>query len=94
MVWVATATEDPASTQEGSEVNGFPEKVLLATDGLENTALAARAGVDLAKKGDAKKSTSERRNHEVFAPSSLITHFHCNLAYRGLSTQIGGTSSA
>jgi hypothetical protein len=25
----------------------------------------------------------------VFAPSSLITHFHCNLAYRGLSTQIG-----
>ena len=70
-------------------MNGFPEKVLLATDGLENTALAARAGVDLAKKGDAKKSTSERRNHEVFAPSSLITHFHCNLAYRGLSTQIG-----
>jgi hypothetical protein len=49
-------------------VNGFPEKVLLATDGLENTALAARAGVDLAKKGDAKKITSERRNHESFAP--------------------------
>jgi hypothetical protein len=73
----------------GSEVNGFPEKVLLATDGLENTALADRAAVDLAK-----KSTSERRNHEAFAPSSLITHFHCNLAYRGLSTQIGGTSGA
>jgi hypothetical protein len=69
-------------------VNGFPEKVLLATDGLENTAL------DLAKKGDAKESTSERGNHEAFAPSSLITHFHCNLAYRGLSTQIGGTSGA
>ena len=31
-------------------MNGFPEKVLLATDGLEHTALAARAGVDLAKK--------------------------------------------
>jgi nucleotide-binding universal stress UspA family protein len=49
-------------------VNGFPEKVLLATDGLENTALAVRAAVDLAKKGDAKKSTSERRNNEAFAP--------------------------
>ena len=75
-------------------MNGFPEKVLLATDGLENTALADRAAVDLAKKGDAKKITSERRNHEAFAPSSLITHFHCILAYRGLSTQIGGTSGA
>jgi hypothetical protein len=95
MVRVATtATEDSASTQEGSEVNGFPEKVLLATDGLENTALAVRAAVDLAKKGDAKKSTSERRNHEAFAPSPLITHFHCILACRGLSTQIGGTSGA
>ncbi len=29
-------------------MNGFPEKVLLAPDGLENTALAARAAVDLA----------------------------------------------
>ena len=68
MVWVATtSTEDPASTQEGLEVNGFLEKVLLATDGLEHTALAARAAVDLAKKGDAK-STGERRNHEVFVP--------------------------
>ena len=75
-------------------MNGFPEKVLLATDELEHTALVARAAVDLAKKGDAKKSTSERRNHEAFAPSSLITHFHCNLAYRGLSTRIGGTSGA
>jgi hypothetical protein len=56
------------SEQEGSEVNGFPEKVLLATDGLENTALADRAAVDLAKKDDAKKSTSERRNNEAFAP--------------------------
>jgi nucleotide-binding universal stress UspA family protein len=35
-------------------VNGFPEKVLLATDGLENTTLAARAAVDLAKKGGAE----------------------------------------
>ncbi len=49
-------------------MNGFPEKVLLATDGLENTALADRAAVDLAKKGDAKKSTSETRNYEAFAP--------------------------
>jgi nucleotide-binding universal stress UspA family protein len=36
------------------EMNGFPEKVLLATDGLDNTALAARAAVDLAKKGGAE----------------------------------------
>ena len=49
-------------------MNGFPEKVLLATDGLENTALADRAAVDLAKKGDAKESASERGNHEAFAP--------------------------
>ena len=76
-------------------MNGFPERLLLATNGLENMALASRAAVDLAKKGDAKKSTSEEgRNHGVFAPSSLITHFHCNLAYRGLSTQIGGKSGA
>jgi hypothetical protein len=95
MVWVATTvTEDPASTQEGSEVNGFLEKVLLATDGLEHTALAARAAVDLAEKGDAKKSTSERRTYEAFALSFLIINFHCILAYRGLSTQIGGTSGA
>ena len=75
-------------------MNGFPERLLLATDGLDNTALADQAAVDLAKKGDAKESTSERGNHEAFAPSSLITHFHCNRAYRGLSTQIGGTSGA
>ena len=48
-------------------MNGFPEKVLLATDGLEHMALADRAAVDLAKKGDAKKSTSEGRNHEACA---------------------------
>lgn len=35
-------------------MNGFPEKVLLATDGLENTTLAARAAVDLAKRGGAE----------------------------------------
>jgi hypothetical protein len=29
----------------GSEVNGFPEKVRLATDGLEHAALADRAAV-------------------------------------------------
>ena len=75
-------------------MNGFPERLLLATDGLENTALASRAAVDLAKKDDAKKSTSERRNHEAFAPWSLITHFHCILAYRGLGTHIEGTSGA
>ena len=49
-------------------MNGFPERVLLATDGLEHTALADRAAVDLAKKGDAKESTSEGRNHEACAP--------------------------
>ena len=35
-------------------MNGFPEKVLLATDGLENTIPAARAAVDLAQKGGAE----------------------------------------
>jgi nucleotide-binding universal stress UspA family protein len=35
-------------------VNGFPEKVLLATDGLESTALASRAAVDLAMAGGAE----------------------------------------
>jgi nucleotide-binding universal stress UspA family protein len=34
-------------------VNGFPEKVLLASDGLESSALASRAAVDLAKGGGA-----------------------------------------
>ena len=72
-----------------SEVNGLPEKVLLAPDGLENTILGARAAVDLAKRGGAEKSTSERRNHESFALSFLITHFHCILAYGGLSMHIG-----
>jgi nucleotide-binding universal stress UspA family protein len=40
--------------ERGLKMNGFPEKILLATDGLENTALAARAAVDLAKKGGAE----------------------------------------
>jgi nucleotide-binding universal stress UspA family protein len=35
-------------------MNGFPETILLATDGLENTTLAARAAVDLAKNGGAE----------------------------------------
>ena len=35
-------------------MNVFPEKVLLATDGLENTTLAARAAVDLAQKSGAE----------------------------------------
>ena len=35
-------------------MNGFPKKILLATDGLENTALAARAAADLAEKGGAE----------------------------------------
>jgi nucleotide-binding universal stress UspA family protein len=35
-------------------VSSFPEKVLLATDGLDNTTHAARAAVDLAKKGGAE----------------------------------------
>ena len=34
-------------------MNGFPENVLLTTDGLESTTLASRAAVDLAKGGDA-----------------------------------------
>jgi nucleotide-binding universal stress UspA family protein len=40
--------------ERGWKMNGFPEKILLATDGLENTTLAARAAVDLAKKGGAE----------------------------------------
>ena len=35
-------------------MNYFPEKMLLATDGLENTALASRAAADLAKEGGAE----------------------------------------
>jgi nucleotide-binding universal stress UspA family protein len=35
-------------------MNGFPERILLATDGLENTTLASRAAIDLAKKGGAE----------------------------------------
>lgn len=35
-------------------MDGFPEKILLATDGLENTARAARAAVDLANRGGAE----------------------------------------
>ena len=35
-------------------MNGFPEKLLLATDGLESTALASRAAVDLAKEDGAE----------------------------------------
>ena len=63
--------------------------MLLATDGLENTALADRAALDLAKKGDAKESTSERGNHEAFVPSSLITHFHCNLLIAVKARKLG-----
>ena len=36
------------------KINGFPEKILLATDGMENTTSAARAAVDLAGKGGAE----------------------------------------
>ena len=35
-------------------MDGFPQRILLAADGSENTALAARAAVDLAKKGGAE----------------------------------------
>jgi nucleotide-binding universal stress UspA family protein len=40
--------------KEGARMNGFPGKVLLATDGLGSMALASRAAVDLAKGGGAK----------------------------------------
>src|SRR5215218_8531491 len=36
------------------KINGFPEKILLATDGMQTTSLAARAAVDLAKGGGAE----------------------------------------
>ncbi len=35
-------------------MNGFPEKILLASDGLESSALASRAAVGLAKGGGAE----------------------------------------
>jgi nucleotide-binding universal stress UspA family protein len=40
--------------ERGRKMNGFPEKILLAIDGLVSTATAARAAVDLAKKGGAE----------------------------------------
>jgi nucleotide-binding universal stress UspA family protein len=40
--------------ERSRKMNGFPRKILLATDGLENTTLAARAAVDLARKGGAE----------------------------------------
>ena len=37
--------------ERGRKMNGFPEKILLATDGLASTATAARAAaVDLTEK--------------------------------------------
>jgi nucleotide-binding universal stress UspA family protein len=42
------------TSKEFIEMKGFPEKVLLATDGLESTTLASRAAVDLATKGGAE----------------------------------------
>jgi Universal stress protein family len=50
-----TGNSKPEERLERSrEMNGFPERILLATDGLENTTPAARAAVDLAKKGGAE----------------------------------------
>src|SRR5215211_4693788 len=40
--------------ERGRKMNGFPEKILLATDGLVSTATAARAAVDLTEKEGAK----------------------------------------
>jgi nucleotide-binding universal stress UspA family protein len=40
--------------ERGRKMNGFPEKILLATDGLVSTATAARAAVDLTEKGGAE----------------------------------------
>lgn len=51
-------------------MNGFPEKILLATDGLEGTTLAARAAVDLAAKGGSEL-------HVVHVWHDIhTTHFH------------------
>ncbi len=47
-------SEPEAKPERARKMNGFPEKILLATDGLENTTLAARAAVDLAEKGGAE----------------------------------------
>ena len=46
-------------------MNGFPEKVLLATDRLESTALASRAAVDLAKGGGAELHVVHARHLRV-----------------------------
>src|SRR4028119_543002 len=40
--------------ERGRNMNGFPEKILLATDGLASTGVAARAAVDLNEKGGAE----------------------------------------
>jgi hypothetical protein len=52
------ARNENSQLEEGLEmrqkINGFPEKILLATDGMQNTTLAARAAVDLAKGGGAE----------------------------------------
>jgi nucleotide-binding universal stress UspA family protein len=47
-------SEVQMALERGRKMNGFPEKILLATDGLVSTATAARAAVDLAKKGKAE----------------------------------------
>jgi Universal stress protein family len=66
-------------------MSGFPEKILLATDGMENTTLAARAAVDLAKKGGAElhvvhvwhtstpRKPTLKATHEGFLWRALLT---------------------
>ena len=40
--------------ERGRRMEGFPEKILLATDGLVSMGVAARAAVDLTEKGGAE----------------------------------------
>ena len=50
-------------------MNGFPEKVLLATDGLENTALADRATVDLARRSMRRRVPAKGETMKRLHPS-------------------------
>ena len=53
-------------------MSGFPEKVLLAADVLDSTIHAARAAVDLAKKGGAELHVVHAW-HTVPSPASMAS---------------------
>jgi hypothetical protein len=58
-------------------VNGFPERLLLATDGLENTALAARERPSISRRRAmrrvlAKGETMKRVHPNLSLPTSIV----------------------